>query len=531
MTTAIYARVSTPGQQEDGTSLDTQVEGCRQLAAERGLDVPQELVFSEQASGADRVRPILTRILNMARDHEITALLVHSPDRLSRNPLHLMVVSEDLANDGVQLLFVQGPSGDSPEDKLVRYILGYVGEKERSLIAERTTRGKVAVAKNGRMPVGTGLGLYGYRYDKQTKKREVLDQEATTVRNIFLFDVQNDTTHLVSKNRGSSKGITWAPAISQDGNYVTFWSGGVFNVDNAEWGISCHQSGTAPLCNEVIFFYDRASASLSRLFPYPYGTKNDYEATMSADGRYVFFGSNKTDLDSSISDTNNDLDVYVKDRDSGTIRMAYPFVDSAQVVNFQISGDGRYLAVSAGGSVGCASDCPSTKYGGWNSDFGTGSSNDRTQIYLVDQQIGDVELVSNASDGSLGNDHSSICHSDRNGSYNICSSMSSDGRYITFTSKSTNLTSSLVDGDRWQIYVRDMLLGTTEVASLSSGGAIGNGDSQAASISGNGRYVVFESKATNLHGTDNSVHSDIYVHDRQTNTTDLVSRAYVWRHI
>ena len=184
-TAAIYARVSTPGQQEDGTSLETQVAGCKRLAEQRGFHVPSEYIFQEQASGADRARPILSRIQNMARKRELNALLVYSPDRLSRDPLHLMVVSEDLAALGVQVLFVEGPSGDTPEDKLVRYILGYVGEKERALIAERTTRGKRAVAAKGKMPTGTGRGLYGYNYDPASKERAILEAEATVVQKVF----------------------------------------------------------------------------------------------------------------------------------------------------------------------------------------------------------------------------------------------------------------------------------------------------------------------------------------------------------
>ena len=62
--------------------------------------------------------------------------------------------------------------------------------------------------------------------------------------------------------------------------------------------------------------------------------------------------------------------------------------------------------------------------------------------------------------------------------------------------------------------------------SISSSGDIGNSDSQAPSISGDGRFVVFESKATNLDAIDDSVQSDVYVHDRQTNTTVLVTRSY-----
>ena len=96
-----------------------------------------------------------------------------------------MVVNEQLTQAGVPVLYVQGPSGDSPEDRPVRYILGYVGEKERLLTAERTQRGKVAAALRGKMPVGTGRGLYGYRYDKDARKRTIWEPEAVVVRRIF----------------------------------------------------------------------------------------------------------------------------------------------------------------------------------------------------------------------------------------------------------------------------------------------------------------------------------------------------------
>ena len=183
---AIYARVST-AQQEDGTSLDTQVAACLALAEERGWQVEQPHIFREQASGADQERHLLTQVRRLAGLGTIKAIIVHSPDRLSRDPLHLMVMTEELAEAGAKLLFVQGPSGTTAEDKLVRYILGYVGEKEREFITERTMRGKVSTAQNGRMPVGTGKGLYGYQYDPATKQRTILATEAEVVKKVFVW--------------------------------------------------------------------------------------------------------------------------------------------------------------------------------------------------------------------------------------------------------------------------------------------------------------------------------------------------------
>ena len=181
---AIYARVST-AQQEDGTSLETQVDACLLRAAADGRKVELQHILREQASGADSDRRLLTQLRQLVRQGDVGTVLIYSPDRLSRNPLDLMVISEEFSEAGARLIFVQGPSGTSPEDKLVRYILGYVGEKEREFITERTMRGKVSTAKSGRMPVGTGKGLYGYNYDPVAKKRTVIETEAAVVKKIF----------------------------------------------------------------------------------------------------------------------------------------------------------------------------------------------------------------------------------------------------------------------------------------------------------------------------------------------------------
>jgi site-specific DNA recombinase len=96
-----------------------------------------------------------------------------------------MLVTEDLPENDVRLLFCQGPSGDTPEDKLLRYISGFVGQKERQAITERTTRGKIARTGRGVMPVGSGRGLYGYTLDKVAKRRVISEEEAVVVRSVF----------------------------------------------------------------------------------------------------------------------------------------------------------------------------------------------------------------------------------------------------------------------------------------------------------------------------------------------------------
>ena len=99
-------------------------------------------------------------------------------------------------------------------------------------------------------------------------------------------------------------------------------------------------------------------------------------------------------------------------------------------------------------------------------------------------------------------------------------SMSEDGRYVAFAGRNLvpEVTNSFGD-----IYVRDRNTATTVLVSVSSSGGGGNARSQNPTISGNGRYVVFESDATNLLSVPTSFDDQIYVHDLQTRNTTVVS--------
>ena len=105
------------------------------------------------------------------------------------------------------------------------------------------------------------------------------------------------------------------------------------------------------------------------------------------------------------------------------------------------------------------------------------------------------------------------------------SSVSSDGRYVAFESIATNLVTGDTNGAE-DIFVRDRLLGTTERVSVSSTGAQSNGSDFFApflTISANGRFVGFSTNATNLVPVDTNGHVDIFLRDRQLGTTELLS--------
>ena len=104
--------------------------------------------------------------------------------------------------------------------------------------------------------------------------------------------------------------------------------------------------------------------------------------------------------------------------------------------------------------------------------------------------------------------------------------MSGNGRYVAFQSRAKNLSSDDGDGSI-DVFVRDLQSGTTALASRVSGaaGAAGDADAEDPSISADGRFVAFQSNSDNLSGEDDDAYVDIFVRDLQTTVTSYVSRA------
>ncbi len=145
-----------------------------------------------------------------------------------------------------------------------------------------------------------------------------------------------------------------------------------------------------------------------------------------------------------------------------------------------------------------------------------GTHNQRENIFVRDMQTGETVLVSRKS-GVFG------AEANRN---SFGPTMSTDGRFVSFSSDATNLGAT---NKTTNVYVRDLRSEKTNLVSRQSGmaGAQANGRSFEASISPHGRYVVFISDATNLspEAASTPATEEIYVRDRTTHTTTLVSRA------
>lgn len=231
---------------------------------------------------------------------------------------------------------------------------------------------------------------------------------------------------------------------------------------------------------------------------------NSTNASISADGRFVAFQSAATNV--AANDINGPAeDVYLHDRQTGetiNVREAL-LLEVASSFNPVISADG--------GTIAFLTSQPH------DGDDGNGL----VDVYAFDVETSTLELVSQSSGAEVG-DQAAV--SFVAGEAFSTPSISANGRYISWVSRATNL----VDDDTNNaddIFVRDTFFGTTERVSTTFDGTESDGASFDAKLSDNGRYVTFQSQATNLDDLlpDTNNDNDIYVKDLLTDELIRVS--------
>jgi site-specific DNA recombinase len=183
---ALYARVSTAQQEKQGT-IESQLAALAAYAATHGVTIaPEHRYVDDGYSGARLDRPGLERLRDAAWRGELDRVLILAPDRLARHYPYQYVVVEELERTGCSVVFVNGPGGTTPADRLVREVHGLFAEFERAALQERSRRGKLHAARAGRF--FTGAGAYGYTYlpsDGRGGACVVNEAEAAVVRQIF----------------------------------------------------------------------------------------------------------------------------------------------------------------------------------------------------------------------------------------------------------------------------------------------------------------------------------------------------------
>ena len=191
MRVALYARVSTERQEQQGT-IASQLDALTRWAREQHHDVVDAYVCVDDGYSGTRLdRPGLDRLRDGAEAGAFKAALVLCPDRLARKYAYQILILEELERFDVRVIFLDQPLSDDPQARLLTQIQGAVAEYERIKIAERYRRGKLFRARQGE--VCWGKVPYGYRRiprrDGVPAQVEVSEPEAQVVRQIFRWHV------------------------------------------------------------------------------------------------------------------------------------------------------------------------------------------------------------------------------------------------------------------------------------------------------------------------------------------------------
>ena len=313
---------------------------------------------------------------------------------------------------------------------------------------------------------------------------------------IFVRDLQTGTTELVSVSSGGVQGnaLSLNPAISADGRYVAFYSGATNLVSPATSGwqvfVRDRQAGTT----EIVSVNSNEIADNSGESKTP---------DISADGRYVVFQTWGSNLDLNIPDNNGVHDIYLRDRQAGTT--ARVSLDSG---SGDSDGGSFYAAISADGSF--------VAFESHATDLVAGDTNGRDDVFVRNISANTTERASVDSDEAQATGGT--------GGIGSNADISADGRFVAFTSDATNLVPDDVNGLNQDVFVRDRLNGTTELADVDSSEVqAAFGQNREPSISADGRFVAFESGSPDLVPADDNSKVDIFVRDRTAGNTARIS--------
>jgi Tol biopolymer transport system component len=290
----------------------------------------------------------------------------------------------------------------------------------------------------------------------------------------------------VSSADVQANGYSFETSASSDGQFVAFASTGSNLVAHDVNGVA------------DVFLRDRSARTTERVSVSGTGAEPNgasFESSVSADGRFVAFASDASNLVP--LDRDNATDVFVRDRALGRTERVSVGAGGAEGNGrsslCSLSADGRFVAFAS-----------------TSSNLVAGDSNGVRDIFVRDRALGTTERVSTNGTGGAANGASGQPF------------ISADGRFVSFTSKASNLvpfdTNRVAD-----IFVRDRTARTTRRVSVRSDGGQVDGPSSESSLSRDGRIVVFQSLASGLVAGDTNAGSDVFVHDRVSRATTRVS--------
>jgi len=323
--------------------------------------------------------------------------------------------------------------------------------------------------------------------------------DTNAAEDVFVRDRQTaQTTRIsVTSNGRQLKGHSSDPSMSADGRFVTFRSssGGVVSFDT---------NGA-----DDIFLHDRQTGATTRVSISTSGQQANGASTapaLSGDGRYVVFQSRASNLVP--GDTNSATDILIRDRQTNetkrvSVNSLGQQANSASSLP-SVSGDGRFVAFLSAAT-----------------NLVSGDTNARADVFVRDIVNGATTRV-NVADGAV-----------QANQFSDQPAISADGMVVAFASLASNLVSGDTNGT-WDVFVHDRTAAQTTRVTIATSGAQASypGGTPpehrgSPSLSRDGRFVVFVSRAPNLGPYDSNATADLFVRDRVTGTTTTLLRAGV----
>lgn len=322
---------------------------------------------------------------------------------------------------------------------------------------------------------------------------------------VFLHDRQAGTVTLVSHNLANTAAAGGSsPTISADGRWIAYLS--------SSWNLV---AGHLERNNAAdVFLYDRLTDTHTLVSHIPgsatsTGNGASLAPFLSLDGSLVAYGNQSTDLVTGQTDTNNTYDLFVFDRATGVNTLVSRIPGSTATTGNGAS-NGSFVSGDNGwiGFVSSASNLIS----------GVTDTNNASDVFLYERATGTITLVSHAA-SSLVVTGSSLASTPV---------LSEDGSWVAFTSWANNLIPGQVDSNSGSdVFLYERATGTNVLVSHIATSAVqaGSRTSWGPSMSSDGRWLAWASYAFGMiaGGSDTNSVSDVFLYDRTTGTSTLVS--------
>ncbi|MBD0328108.1 MAG: recombinase family protein, partial [Pyrinomonadaceae bacterium] len=193
----LYARVSTDEQARSGYSLAQQLEALREYATREGYEVLEEVQDPGQ-SGASLERPGMDHMRDLVAAGGVSVVLALDRDRFAREPAYHYLLRREFEEHGTKVRALNDRGDESPEGELTDGILDQLAKYERAKTAERTRRGKLRKARQGKIVAGRRPN-FGFRFNNARDGYEVDQENMRVVRGIFEMAAEGTSVHGIKR--------------------------------------------------------------------------------------------------------------------------------------------------------------------------------------------------------------------------------------------------------------------------------------------------------------------------------------------